>query len=83
MIQSYRFQPTELLYCSDDCWLLSLNSNGTAISWNEVDLPYDHGSPRCGHAACVMYEGEIFIHSGLTQPYYITIEMLIVNQFYN
>lgn len=48
------------------------------VSWEEVALAYDHGVPRCWHAAAVVPLGELYLLSGLTQPYYITMAILIV-----
>ena len=50
-----------------DLWLLHMDS----LDWEEVELAYDHGEVRCWHAA-VMLGGELLVHSGLTQEYYLT-----------
>lgn len=47
--------------------------------WQEVPIPYEHSQPRCWHEAAVIPEGELYIHSGLTQPFYITRDLLTVN----
>lgn len=39
--------------------------------WQEVPLRYDHGEPRCWHGQAVTKSGEVIIHSGLTQEYYL------------
>lgn len=52
------------------------------VEWQEVSLAYDHGEPRCWHAAAVVPAGELYVLSGLTQPYYITMVKLIVNIFF-
>ena len=41
------------------------------VQWQEVELPYDHGEVRCWHGA-VLVAGELLVHSGLTQEYYLT-----------
>jgi len=64
----------------DDCWLLTVNSEGLDHEWQEFVLPYDHGEPRCSHTACLFpATGELLIHSGSTQPFYETRPMLGVN----
>ena len=50
-----------------DLWLLHTDS----LDWEEVELAYDHGEVRCWHAAA-MVGGELLVHSGLTQEYYLT-----------
>merc|ERR1712059_5439 len=50
---------------TSDCWQL-LDQD-----WQEVDLAYDHGEVRCWHTA-ICLEGELVIHAGLTQEYYLT-----------
>ena len=52
---------------TQDLWLLHTDS----LDWEEVELAYDHGEVRCWHAA-VMLGGELLVHSGLTQEYYLT-----------
>ena len=42
-----------------------------SLDWEEVELAYDHGEVRCWHAAA-MLGGELLVHSGLTQEYYLT-----------
>ncbi|XP_069166928.1 kelch domain-containing protein 2 isoform X1 [Procambarus clarkii] len=66
----------------NDCWLLKVEVDEPfqalySITWREVPLAYDHGVPRCWHTAAVVPPGELYILSGLTQPYYITMAMLI------
>jgi len=51
-----------------DLWLFESASE----EWQEVDLPYDHGEVRCWQGAVVVEGGELLIHSGLTQEYYLT-----------
>lgn len=63
---------------SDDCWLLGVSRG---IGWTEFVLPYDHGEPRCCHAACYL-EPDLILHSGLTQPFYNTRLQLNVNNAY-
>ncbi|PSN36875.1 Kelch domain-containing protein 2 [Blattella germanica] len=62
----------------NDCWLLDIHSDGLDLEWMEFTLPYDHGEPRCAHTACV-FDGELLIHSGSTQPFYETRLKLKVN----
>lgn len=67
---------------ADDCWVMEVGGGGESVdlevSWMEVDLAYDHGLPRCWHTAAVEPPGLLYIHSGLTQPYYISMFKLIV-----
>ena len=42
-----------------------------SLDWEEEELAYDHGEVRCWHAAA-MLGGELLVHSGLTQEYYLT-----------
>ena len=49
------------------------------VEWQEVELVYDHGLPRCWHAAAVIPPGELYMLSGLTQPYYISRALLLVS----
>ncbi|KAK7789707.1 hypothetical protein R5R35_012308 [Gryllus longicercus] len=57
----------------NDCWMMHIGPEGPYdISWTEVPLPYDHGEPRCFHGACLVAPGELVLHSGLTQPFYLT-----------
>ncbi|KDR10609.1 Kelch domain-containing protein 1 [Zootermopsis nevadensis] len=57
----------------NDCWLLTLHSEGMDHEWQEFELSYDHGEPRCSHTACLFpATGELLIHSGSTQPFYET-----------
>ena len=57
-----------------DLWLLETESP----DWEEVELAYDHGEVRCWHAA-VMLGGELLVHSGLTQEYYLTRQVFPFN----
>ena len=70
-------------YCADDCWLLEVEGGMSrampGVRWQEVVLAYDHGVPRCWHAAALIPPGQLYLLSGLTQPYYITMALLIVN----
>lgn len=69
---------------TDDCWMMKLGRDllgFTDTEWIEVPLAYDHGEPRCWHTTAVIPDGEVYIHSGLTQPFYITMALLIVNIF--
>ena len=50
-----------------DLWLLHTDT----LDWEEVELAYDHGEVRCWHGAAVL-DGELLVHSGLTQEYYLT-----------
>ncbi|XP_021936082.1 kelch domain-containing protein 2-like isoform X2 [Zootermopsis nevadensis] len=64
----------------NDCWLLTLHSEGMDHEWQEFELSYDHGEPRCSHTACLFpATGELLIHSGSTQPFYETRLKLKVN----
>jgi hypothetical protein len=64
----------------DDCWLLTVHSEGLDHEWQEFVLSYDHGEPRCSHTACLFpTAGELLIHSGSTQPFYETRIKLKVN----
>ena len=55
---------------TNDCWLLHVS--GADHYWQEVELSYDHGEVRCWHTATLAQHGELVIHSGLTQEYYLT-----------
>ncbi|XP_069999697.1 kelch domain-containing protein 2 isoform X2 [Penaeus vannamei] len=64
----------------NDCWMMKLGRDllgFTDTEWIEVPLAYDHGEPRCWHTTAVIPDGEVYIHSGLTQPFYITMALLI------
>ncbi|XP_063596926.1 kelch domain-containing protein 2-like isoform X2 [Penaeus indicus] len=64
----------------NDCWMMKVGRDllgFTDTEWIEVPLAYDHGEPRCWHATAVIPDGEVYIHSGLTQPFYITMALLI------
>ncbi|RXG73598.1 hypothetical protein Avbf_05477, partial [Armadillidium vulgare] len=70
---------TEYL-ASDDCWLMEIKNSSDEIldgSWKEVELAYDHGEPRCNHATVCMFPGQVVIVSGLTQPFYLTMYLLV------
>lgn len=54
----------------NDCWILHVE--GGDVYWEEVELPYDHGEVRCWHGAGMSSDGELIIHSGLTQEFYLT-----------
>ena len=54
----------------NDCWILHVNAS--LVSWEEFDLPYDHGQVRCWHTGTLSSDGELLIHSGYTQEHYLT-----------
>ena len=54
----------------NDCWILHVNES--IVCWEEVELPYDHGQVRCWHSGTLSLDGELLIHSGFTQEFYIT-----------
>ena len=47
----------------NDGWIFDIRT----LEWQELDLPYDHGEIRCWHGAALSNDGEMLIHSGLTQ----------------
>ncbi|XP_068236511.1 kelch domain-containing protein 2-like isoform X1 [Palaemon carinicauda] len=66
----------------NDCWLMRLEQEpcfdgNCRVEWEEVPLTYDHGLPRCSHKSAIMPPGDLYIHSGLTQPFYIMMALLI------
>ena len=52
----------------NDCWVLEVETE----TWREQELGYDHGEVRCWHSALLGRHQEVFIHSGLTQEFYLT-----------
>jgi len=54
----------------NDCWILHVNES--IVCWEEVELSYDHGQVRCWHSATLSLDGELLIHSGFTQEFYLT-----------
>lgn len=54
----------------NDCWILHVNES--IVCWEEVELPYDHGEVRCWHTGTCSADGELLVHSGFTQEFYIT-----------
>jgi len=80
LVRPCNTQHTVVMCLPDDCWLLTVNSEGLDHEWQEFVMPYDHGEPRCSHTACLFpATGELLIHSGSTQPFYETRPIFAVN----
>nr|XP_027218714.1 uncharacterized protein LOC113811229 [Penaeus vannamei] len=75
----HKEQSTGSLSAQGDCWMVEVEGTQLGLKyahWQEVPIPYEHSQPRCWHEAAVIPEGELYIHSGLTQPFYITRDLL-------